>query len=89
MMTVYFMVMTLCAGAEGCVDERKPVAYATQAECMETVTAMEPRRGVKYRCHRGPQQLISKEIQDKAQPHLMTISAPVVTAPVGTAPLRP
>lgn len=78
MMTVYFVVMTLCSGAEGCVEERKPAAYATQAECLETVDALEQRRGVRYRCHRGPQRLISQDLKEKsAQPHLITTNAPV------------
>jgi hypothetical protein len=78
MMTVYFVVMTLCSGVEGCVDERKPVAYATEAECMETLGSMAARRGVKYRCHRGPQQLVSEVIRSSApKPHLMTTNASV------------
>jgi hypothetical protein len=78
MMTVFFVVMTLCSGAEGCVDERKPVAYATEAECMDTVNGMAVQRGVKYRCHRGPQQLVSEVIRSTApQPHLTTTSLPV------------
>lgn len=79
MMTVFFVVMTLCSGVEGCVDERKPVAYASEAECMETVNGMAARRGVKYRCHRGPQQLVSEVIRSSAtQPHLVTTSVPVM-----------
>ncbi|MGI4838277.1 MAG: hypothetical protein ACRYF9_11720 [Janthinobacterium lividum] len=78
MMTVFFVVMTLCSGTEGCVDERKRVAYASEAECMETVNAMPARRGVKYRCHRGPQQLVSEVIRSSApQPHLVTTNVPV------------
>lgn len=79
MMTVYFIVMTLCSGAEGCMEERRPVAYATQEECLESLSGMAPRRGVRYRCHRGPQQLISQELRSKAtQPHLITTNAPVL-----------
>ncbi|MFF7706593.1 hypothetical protein [Pseudomonas sp. NPDC007930] len=76
MMMVYYMVMTLCTGQEGCLDERKPVAFATQAECQSSISEIEPRRGVKYRCHRGPQTLISNDIRAKSKPHLATRATP-------------
>jgi hypothetical protein len=51
MMTVYFVVMTICSGIEGCVEERKPgPTFATRAMCMETARVMEPRKGVKFKC---------------------------------------
>lgn len=51
MMTVYIMVMTLCTGGEGCVEERKPEpTFATKALCMESARAMAPRKGVKFKC---------------------------------------
>jgi hypothetical protein len=61
MMTVYFVVMTMCSGMEGCVEERKPGdAYATKAECMETVSAMARRKGVKYKCRSEPQWMLKE-----------------------------
>lgn len=51
MMTVYFVVMTICSGIEGCVEERKPgPTFATRAMCMETARVMAPRKGVKFKC---------------------------------------
>lgn len=72
MMAIYYIVMTLCTGREGCIDERRPVAYASQVECLDTLEAMPERRGVKYRCHRGPQTVISSDLRAKPQPHLAT-----------------
>lgn len=54
MMTVYFVVMTMCSGMEGCVDERKPTAYASRDECMETISAMPAQKGIKYKCRKAP-----------------------------------
>ncbi|WP_413795377.1 MULTISPECIES: hypothetical protein [unclassified Pseudomonas] len=51
MMTVYFVVMTICSGIEGCVEERKPgPTFASRAMCMETARVMAPRKGVKFKC---------------------------------------
>lgn len=51
MMTVYFVVMAICSGIEGCVEERKPgPTFATRAMCMETARVMAPRKGVKFKC---------------------------------------
>ncbi len=51
MMTVYFMVMAICSGIEGCVEERRPgPTYASKAICMETARGMTPRKGVKFKC---------------------------------------
>ena len=53
MMTVYFVVMTICSGFEGCVDERQPVpTFASKAMCMETTKVMAPRKGVKFKCRK-------------------------------------
>ncbi|SFW84409.1 hypothetical protein SAMN03159376_04448 [Pseudomonas sp. NFACC09-4] len=59
MMTVYVMVMAICSGKEGCVEERKPgPTYATKEICMETARGMAPRKGVKFKCRRQQVQLI-------------------------------
>ncbi|MGN8275829.1 hypothetical protein [Pseudomonas sp. SMN5] len=51
MMTVYVMVMTICTGGEGCIEERKPEpTYATKALCMESARSMAPRKSVKFKC---------------------------------------
>jgi hypothetical protein len=51
MMTVYFVVMTICSGIEGCVEERKQgPTFASKAICMETARGMAPRKGVKFKC---------------------------------------
>ncbi|WP_143007953.1 hypothetical protein [Pseudomonas sp. NFACC32-1] len=58
-MTVYVMVMAICSGKEGCVEERKPgPTYATKEICMETARGMAPRKGVKFKCRRQQVQLI-------------------------------
>ncbi|AMZ71175.1 MULTISPECIES: hypothetical protein [Pseudomonas] len=54
MMTVYFVVMTICSGFEGCVEERQPgPTFASKAMCMETAKVMAPRKGVKFKCRKG------------------------------------
>ncbi len=61
MMTVYFVVMTMCSGMEGCVEERRPGdAYASREECMTTVGAMTRRKGVKYKCKSEPQWVLKE-----------------------------
>ncbi|WP_144419483.1 MULTISPECIES: hypothetical protein [Pseudomonas] len=51
MMTVYVMVMTICTGGEGCVEERKhEPTYATKAMCVESARHMAARKGVKFKC---------------------------------------
>ena len=51
MMTVYFVVMAICSGVEGCVEERKPgPTYATRAVCMDPARTRAPRKGVKFKC---------------------------------------
>ncbi len=53
MMTVYFVVMTICSGFEGCVDERQPgPTFASKTMCMETARVMAPRKGVKFKCRK-------------------------------------
>ncbi|WP_434702405.1 hypothetical protein J3P85_16030 [Pseudomonas sp. Z1-12] len=53
MMTVYFVVMTICSGYEGCVDERQPgPTFASKAMCMQTASVMAPRKGVKFKCRK-------------------------------------
>lgn len=74
MMSVYFIVMTMCSGMEGCLEERKTTAYATRDECMQEVAAMPPRKGLKYKCAKAPQRLVKEDREAGARPHLMTIS---------------
>ncbi|MBC3361486.1 hypothetical protein [Pseudomonas sp. SWRI154] len=51
MMTVYFLVMTICSGMEGCVEERKTgPTYSSREMCIDTAREMVPRKGVKYKC---------------------------------------
>lgn len=51
MMTVYVMVMTICSGFEGCVEERRTEpTYATKEMCMAMARDIAPRKGVKYKC---------------------------------------
>ncbi|WP_343471204.1 hypothetical protein [Pseudomonas halotolerans] len=51
MMTVYFVVMAICSGVEGCVEERKPgPTFASRAVCMDNARAMAPRKSVKFKC---------------------------------------
>ncbi|MDO7896878.1 hypothetical protein [Pseudomonas citrulli] len=48
---MYVMVMTICTGVEGCVEERRhEPTYATKAMCMETASHMAARKGVKLKC---------------------------------------
>jgi hypothetical protein len=73
MMTVYFVVMTMCSGMEGCVSERRPgEAYASQAECMETVSAMTARKGVKYKCRAEPQRILQEVRRTEGQKSFIT-----------------
>ncbi|CAH0139502.1 hypothetical protein SRABI06_00435 [Pseudomonas brassicacearum] len=53
MMTVYFVVMTICSGFEGCIEQRQPgPTFASKAMCMETTKVMAPRKGVKFKCRK-------------------------------------
>jgi hypothetical protein len=76
MMTVYFVVMTMCSGMEGCVEERKPGdAYASREECMETVSAMTRRKGVKYKCKGEPQSVLQEARRVEGHKGLVTNGA--------------
>lgn len=55
MMMVYFVVMTMCTGMEGCVDERKATAYSSREECIQMISALPHQKGIKYRCRKAPQ----------------------------------
>jgi hypothetical protein len=54
-MMVYFVVMTMCTGMEGCVDERQATAYSSREECLQTISAFPRQKGIKYKCRKGPQ----------------------------------
>lgn len=76
MMTVYFVVMTMCSGMEGCVDERKPgEAYASREECMTTVGAMAHRKGIKYKCRSEPQWVLKEDRRVEGQKSFVTTGA--------------
>ena len=76
MMTVYFVVMTMCSGMEGCVDERRPgEAYASKQECMETVSAMARRKGVKYKCRAEPQWMLKEARRTEGHKSFITTEA--------------
>ncbi|WP_434676409.1 hypothetical protein [Pseudomonas sp. D3-10] len=63
MMTVYFLVMRICSGMEGCVEERNPgPTYASRQMCIESAQVMAPRKGVKYKC-RSERLWVSDEVQ--------------------------
>lgn len=80
MKSIFVVVMTMCSGGEGCLDESQPTAYSTRAECMESVAVMPTRRGIKYRCSSVPQVLITQQ-RRATQNHLVTNTA--------EAPVRP
>ena len=76
MMTVYFVVMTMCSGMEGCVEERRPGdAYASREECMETVGAMAKRKGVKYKCRAEPQLVLQEARRVEGHKRFVTTGA--------------
>ena len=76
MMTVYFVVMTMCSGMEGCVEERRPGdAYASREECMTTVSAMTRRKGVKYKCKSEPQWVLREDRRVEGAKSLVTSGA--------------
>lgn len=63
MMTVYFVVMTICSGYEGCVEERRPgPTYASRQICMETAKDITPRKGVKFKCRSERSKVIFTEV---------------------------
>ncbi len=80
MMSVFVMVMSVCTATEGCLEETRPTAYASRAECMETVTTMPTSKGVKYRCSTTPQIMVS-EARRATQPHLVSTSTEVPIKP--------
>lgn len=75
MMTVYFVVMTLCSGMEGCVDERKPAAYASREECMQMVSTMPRQKGIKYKCRKAPQSELMEVRRLEGQKSFITTEA--------------
>jgi hypothetical protein len=73
MMTVYFVVMTMCSGMEGCVSERRPgEAYASREECMETVSTLTTRKGVRYNCRAEPQRILQEVRRTEGQKSFIT-----------------
>ncbi len=74
MMSVFVVVMSMCTAAEGCLEERRPTAYSSRAECMESVATMPTTRGIKYRCTSTPQIMVSEE-RKAARSHLATTAA--------------
>ena len=76
MMTVYFVVMTMCSGMEGCVEERRPGdAYASRAECMTKASAIAQRKGVKYKCRGEPQWVLKEDRRAEGIKSLVTSGA--------------
>jgi hypothetical protein len=87
MMSVFVVVMTLCTPAEGCSEERKPTAYASREECMETLAAIPTYRGVKYRCTATSKMIVSED-RRATKSHLATTAAPAAALPEA-ASLKP
>ncbi|MCQ2996250.1 hypothetical protein NLO88_12680 [Pseudomonas syringae] len=76
MMTVYFVVMTMCSGMEGCVEERKAGdAYASREECMTKVSAITRRKGVKYKCRSEPQWVLKEDRRVEGAKSFVTTGA--------------
>lgn len=80
MKSIFVVVMTMCSGAEGCLDESQPTAYSTREECMESVALMPTRRGIKYRCASVPQVLITQQ-RRATKNHLVNNSAEASARP--------
>jgi hypothetical protein len=87
MMSVFVVVMTLCTPAEGCAEERKPTAYASREECMETLATVPSYRGVKYRCTATSKMMVSED-RRTAKSHLATTATPSAAVPEATS-LKP
>ena len=79
MISMFVVLMSMCTGSEGCLEERLPTAYASRAECMETVATMPTSRGIKYRCSSTPQFMISEERRG-TKSHLVSTTGAVPTA---------
>jgi hypothetical protein len=88
MKSIFMVVMTMCSGAEGCLDESQPTAYSTRAECMETVALMPTRKGIKYRCSSVPQVLITQQ-RRSVQNHLVTTSSVNASSNAAGESVRP
>jgi hypothetical protein len=73
MMSVFVVVMSICSGAEGCLEERQATAYSTRAECVESVATMLPRKGIKYHCSSVPQFMVGEQRRE-TKPHFVTTS---------------
>jgi hypothetical protein len=80
MMSVFVVVMSMCSPSEGCLEERRPTAYTSRAECMETVATMPSTRGIKYRCASTPQFMVSED-RRATKSHLVTTAASATTVP--------
>lgn len=80
MMSVFVVVMSMCTASEGCLEERRPTAYSSRAECLETVATMPMSKGVKYRCASTPQFMVSEE-RRATKSHLVTTAT--------EAPIKP
>lgn len=80
MMSVFAIVITICTGSEGCLEERQPAAYSTRDECMESVATMPVRKGMKYHCSSVPP-IIVKDQRRATQTHLVTTSDEATAKP--------
>ncbi|MDC6380598.1 hypothetical protein BW687_010475 [Pseudomonas graminis] len=80
MKSIFVVVMSMCSGAEGCLDENQPTAYSTRAECMESVALMPTRKGIKYHCSSVPQVLITQQ-RRTTKNHLVTNAAEASVSP--------
>jgi hypothetical protein len=85
MKSIFMVVMSMCSGAEGCLDENQPTAYSTRAECIESIAVMPVRKGIKYRCSSVPQVLITQQ-RRSAKNHLVNNSAEASVSPGATIP---
>ncbi len=80
MMSVFAVVISICTGSEGCLEERQPAAYSTRAECMESVATMPVRKGMKYRCSSVPAAVV-KEQRRGTLTHIVTTSTEATVEP--------
>lgn len=87
MISVFVVVMTLCTPAEGCSEERKPTAYASKEECVETLATIPSTRGVRYRCAATSKFVVSED-RRTAKSHLATTATSATAVPDATV-LKP
>ena len=80
MMSVFVVVMSMCSGSEGCLEEPRPTAYSSRAECMESVSTLPYSRGIKYRCSSTPQFMVSEE-RRATKSHLVSTATTAPSAP--------